>query len=274
MNTRDAVCVRWTLGLGEEGVDKDIDNPLRRALARLFTTGKPFSRLVQVFVEFDEGPLRWLGVFVQGKRTMFFPGFSHQFDSIEAFRGDLLDIRRGFFLDHFSLEANRTAWHVTSRNSTDHLRQAPTRNLGNGRVLWFGLSSVDRHCFKPVLRTTHIEFDSPLGDGNRRREVFQKARDGAVFPIVSFPESHADHFGTPKFFHFSAIAGPPGFDVYLGPNHAPPLGGPYVRGDVATLAGDKHCRVHRVSISPTVDLQLTMFQLAGELVAPITLTAP
>lgn len=94
---------------GRPGLDSDPHNPFNRSLARLMSTGKPFSRLSFSFLDEGDGRYRWFGVFVEGARVVFFPGFSTAFDGIESHRGKQLHARRQFQFDHLSLEKNRAS---------------------------------------------------------------------------------------------------------------------------------------------------------------------
>jgi hypothetical protein len=60
----------WRFDGGQDGVDSDPDNPLSRAVNRLFQTGQPFKRLSMSFyaktstTDLSYRRLCWLGVFV------------------------------------------------------------------------------------------------------------------------------------------------------------------------------------------------------------------
>ena len=263
--------VEWSMDAGRVGLDSDPTNPLSRSLARLISSGNPFSRLSLSFLNEGGGRLRWFGVFAEGKRTLFFPGFSVAFDGIESHRGQKPHARRPFGFDHLSLEEDRTAWHVTSRGSSDHLGSPRALPLGSGRVLWFGLSFASLDAFRPVQDRTEIAFSAPSSDALRRREVIMAAREQAEFPILSLPDGPLAT-KPDSYFHASVIAGPPGFETYLGPEHAFPIGSPYLASPFPSILNDLPTRIHRLELSSNTDLQITLARLPGKLNVPVAFT--
>ena len=256
---------------GRNGLDSDPTNPLSRSLARLINTGKPFSRLSLSFLNEGQGHLRWFGVFVESKRTLFFPGFSKSFDGIESHRGLEPHARRSFEFDHLSLEKDRTTWHVSARGSSDHLGSPRTHALGNGRVLWFGLSFASVDAFRLVQDKTVVEFSAPPSDAARRGKIITAARERAKFPILSLPDGPlATLPGT--YFHASVIAGPAGFETYLGPEHAFPIGSPYLASPFPSVLSDFPIKIHRLQLSPNMDLQIALTRLSGKLTVPVVFT--
>jgi len=267
----DTIKIEWRMGAGRAGVDSDPENPLSRSLSRLINTGKPFSRLALSFLNEGQGLWRWFGIFAEGKRTLFFPGFSEAFDGIESHRGQQPHTRRSFDFDHLSLEKDRTTWHLTARGSSEHLGSPRTLALGNGRVLWFGLSFASLYAFRPVQDRTTVEFAAPSKDAARRREIVMASREGADFPTFSLPDGHlATQPDT--YFHASVIAGPTGFETYLGPEHAFPIGSPYLASPFPSVLNDLPARIHRVKLSQNTDLQITLSRLPGKLIVPVAFT--
>lgn len=267
----DTTKIEWSMDAGRSGLDSDPTNPLSRSLARLINTGKPFSRLALSFLNEGEGQFRWFGVFVEGKRTLFFPGFSVAFDGIESHRGQVPHARRSFEFDHLSLEKDRTTWHVTARGSSDHLGSLRTLALGNGRVLWFGLSFASLDAFRPVQDKTAIEFSAPSNDAARRRKIVMASREQAEFPILSLPDCPLAAQPS-SYFHASVIAGPAGFETYLGLEHAFAIGSPYLASPFPSVLNDLPTRIHRLQLSSNTDLQITLARLPGKLIVPVAFT--
>jgi hypothetical protein len=195
------------------------------------------------------------------------------FDELECFQGEKLHARRTFSFDHVSLEEDRRTWHLTAPSSSDHVAGPRTLDLGEGRVLWFGLSFQTFEAFRPVLNETTLEFVSPRSDSQRRREAFTAAREGALFPIIALNGEHPNPFHE-SFVHVSVVAGPPGFQDYMGPELAFPVGSPYLRAPLPVTLSNLPCRTHRVALSTTTDIQITVTQLPGALVTPVTFTGP
>lgn len=269
----DTIKVRWEMDAGRPEPDSDPTNPLSRSLARLINTGKPFSRLALSFLHEGDSLLRWFGAFAEGKRTLFFPGFSVAYDGIESHRGQLPPARRSFELDHLSLEKDRSTWHLTARGSLDHLGSPRTLPLGNDRVLWFGLSFDSLDTFRPASNSTVIEFAAPPNDAARRRDVIMASRDNAEFPVLSLPDGPLLPMPD-SYFHVSVIAGPPDFETYLGPEHGFPVGSPYLASPFPQVLKDLPTRIHRVALSDNTALQITLMRLPGRLTVPVTFTGP
>jgi hypothetical protein len=269
----DTIKIEWSMDAGRDGLDSDPTNPLSRSLARLINTGKPFSRLSLSFLNEGQGHLRWFGVFVESKRTLFFPGFSKAFDGIESHRGPEPHARRSFEFDHLSLEKDRTTWHVTARGSSDHLGSPRTLALGNGRVLWFGLSFASVDAFRPVQNKTVTEFSTPPSDASRRRDIITASRERAKFSILSLPDGPLATLPE-TYFHASVIAGPAGFETCLGPEHAFPIGSPFLASPFPSVPSDLPIRIHRIQLSPDTDLQITLTRLSGKLTVPVAFTGP
>lgn len=267
----DTIAFKWRMDAGRPALDSDPTNPLSRSLTRLATTGKPFSRLSLSFLNEGNGLLRWFGVFVEGQRTMFFPGFSEAFDGIDSHRGQQPHANRPFDFDHLSLEKDRQSWHLTARGSADHLGSPQTLVLGDGRVLWFGLSFTSLEAFRPLQDETLVEFSAPSVDAVRRRSVVTDARKGAEFPILSLADGKLSaQEGT--YFHISVIAGPAGFETYLGPEHGFPVGSPYLASPFPSVLNDLPTRIHRLQLSSNTDLQITLTRLSGKLIVPVAFT--
>lgn len=255
------------------GVDSNPQSPLHRSLDQLITTGKPFSRLALTFLSDRGGQLRWFGAFAEGKRTMFFPGFTTAFDSIDVRRGPEPQLKRSFELDHLSLEQDRKNWHLTTQGSTDHIGSPSTLALGSGRFLWFGLSFGSLEAFLPVYDRTALEFESPSSDAERRRAVIMAARENAEFPILSLPDGPLDA-RQGSYFHTSVIAGPAGFETYLGAEHAYPIGSPFLSSSMPSRLDDLPCKIFRLKLSVQTELQITVMRLPGKLLVPVTFTGP
>ena len=270
---KDTIAIDWLMDAQRPGIDKNPVNPLHRSLAQLISTGKPFSRLSLAFLQDENDQLRWFGSFAQGKRAFFFPGFSTAFDGIDAHPGQNPKVRKPFDFDHLSLEHDRRHWHLTTKGSTDHLGSPRTLELGDGRYLWFGLSFGSVNSFLPVYDQTRLEFSCPSSDADRRRKAIMDAREDAEFPILSLPDGALkSESGT--YFHTSVIAGPPGFDTYLGGEHAFPIGSPYLATPFPDRLINLPSKIFRLSLSADTDLQITLMRLRGRLLVPVTFTGP
>lgn len=263
----DLIEFGYDFSIGIPGKDSDERNPFHRSVRRLFTSGKPFSRLAFSFLRDKDQPPRWLGVFVQGKRTMFFPGFAQSLDRAESAHGSGSPTQQEFAFDHVTLESHRKEWHVSEAGTDEHIGGPKTLDLGDGRVLWFGLSFASMAVFRPAMKRTSIEFSSPKNDSKRRIGVLRSAREGAEFPIIEFNEAQAIPIEQ-YFFHLAVVAGPPGFDIYRGPVMGLPNGNPHVIFPAPSNLLGLPIRTHRLMLSSETELQITASRVPGILGIP------
>src|SRR5690606_34766544 len=118
---------------------------------------------------------------------------------------------------------------------------------------------------------TEIEFSAPSNDAARRREVIMASRKDAEFPILSLPDGPLST-QPDSYFHVSVIAGPAGFENYFGVEHAFPIGSPYLASPFPRVLNNLPTRIHRVHLSSTTDLQVTVARLPGKLTVPVAFT--
>ena len=269
----DDLSVSWNMEANRPGIDSDPGNPFHRSVARLIQTGKPFERLIHTFLRDRREKLRWFGTFVQGKRLVYFPGFVGPIGGVERHRGSILYDHSEMPFDHVTLEPGRVDWHITSIGSQDHLGGHKTIDLGEGRVLWFGVSFESPRAFVPAFNVTSLSFPSPVRDTERRRMVLLKAREGARFPLLDFPSTPYE-IKRPAFCHSSIIVGPRGFPTYFGATHGFPIGSPYLAESLPEAIIELPVRIHRMELSPETDLQISLCYLPGSLRVRTTLTSP
>lgn len=269
--------VTWSLDIGVPGDDSSAANPLARAVRRLLLgDGQPFSRLSLCFFRDDNALAHWLGVFVHsaGGRVLFFPAMPETIDQLQAFRAETEVAHRHFAFDHASLECDLQRWHVTSTGSADHVGNAATLPLGDGRVLWFGMSVASTSALRLLRQTSTVTADVPDSDAKRRWRVLKDARENAAFPMVSMNMEDASAPTEPRFLHFAVIVGPSGFADYRGTELGFPFGNPYVVGGLEPLPRGLPLRSHRFALSATLDVQIVCAWVPGRLSVPITFTTP
>ncbi len=274
-NKNHLLKLTWYLEYGAQGTDDDPDNPLSRAVNRLFEDGKPFQRIALCFFgDLAPGvsrstPVRWLGVFTLSAagQVIFFPGFAARPAGMVSFRRHpshpLHD--QAFQVDHLSLEKDRTQFHLTEPKSKGHLRGWPTYPLGDGRVLWCGMSVARETALRELKAETLVISDAPPSDSRRRSAVFLQAREGAEFLWVSLHPEARRHFQE-GFLHFAFIVGLQEFPPYEGdqlgfPFDSPDLSQPLLPG---VLEGLPLCH-HRLSLGSSVDIQIVTMWLPGTL---------
>lgn len=274
--TTEIMKLTYETDFGNEGEDTDPINPLSRAVSRLFEDGQPFKRLNMCCFS-DEAPAavpRWFGVFIKSSwdRIIYFPGYMKTVEPIIGYRGNKLQWNQIFDLDHMTIENNFESWHITSRRSREHIGALPTAALGGGRFLWFGMSLSQSNIFRDFKNKTIVTTKIPVSDSNRRSQVFFDSRDGANFHILGINPDSRNIFPN-GFFHFSLIVGPSGFELYKGEKHGYPVDSPFLGKPLPIGELNIPVRLHRVSLSENIDIQITIAWLPGALKKPIVLTA-
>jgi hypothetical protein len=269
----------WNMNIGADGTDGDPENPLSRALDRLLRTGKPFERLTLCFCQLPDvqaGPaaVRWLGAFAlsAGERLLFFPGFANPPEAAVGFRDADRMWRADRPIDHLSLERDTGRWHATTPRSRHHFGGPEALDLGEGRCLWFGFSVAAPEFLRPANKVTLAAADVPGVDAVRRTEVFRRAREAAAFPVVT--PNPATRLDAPGYFHFSVVAGPPGFPDYTGTEHGFPRHAPYLGEPMPDRIDGLAVASFRTGLAPYCDLWVTVMRLPGRLTVPWLFTSP
>ena len=276
----DILELTWEMEAGVTGDDNDPDNPLSRALGRLFADGQPFIRLMQCFCadrrqHADRPTMRWLGVFIlsAGGRVIFFPGFRSTKRHVEGFRGRDQMWNEGFDFDHISLEKGFRRWHITSRGSKRQRGGPRTTELGEQRFLWCGLSVSTLDELRVVKRRTKVIGHMPESDARRRYNVFVNAREHARFQVLEWHPQVWEK-GLKGLWHFGLVIAPPRSPTYLGGTLGFPEGSPFLAEPLPVGQFQLPVRHHRLELSPEIGLQITTVLVPGSLMVPVTLTAP
>lgn len=275
--TADTLVITCSSEDGSPGIDSDPNNPLARALNSLLNTGRPIQRLSACY--FDPLPMatgiRWFGTFVysDGDRLIYFPGLAEMQPSLQTSKSAGPIKQQSFKVDHLSLEAHRRDWHLTTKGSTGHVGGYPTTDLGEGRVLWFGLSIASPDTLRRLRTLTKVEAQAHSNDAHRRAEVFMASRNGVVYNTLMFNTTNYRPI-VPSFAHFTVIVGPFGFADYFGEHRAFPFESPYISPKLPEVLRDIPMRSHRISLEPHVDLQIITTVLPGVVTVPAAFTSP
>ena len=274
--TTEIIRLSYTTDFGIKGEDTDPDNPLSRAVDSLFQEGQPFKRLNMCCLQEDVPAKvpRWFGVFIKSAadRILFFPGLKKTTEPIEGYKGKDLRWNQIFNIDHMTLEKDYKTWHISSSKSEAHIGKLPTAALGNGRYLWFGMSLSHTGTLRDFKKETIITTRVPASDSSRRTQVFIDSRDGANFHILGINPDARNIFPE-GFLHFSIIVGHSGFELYRGEKHGYPVDSPFLSKPLPIGELNIPVRLHRVSLSKNIDIQITIAWLPGALKKPIVLTA-
>jgi hypothetical protein len=97
------------------------------------------------------------------------------------------------------------------------------------------------------------------------------SREEAEFKIVE-PHPDAVDVFQQGFLHISFIAGPKGFESYLGARHGFPEGSPFLLQPLPQGSVQLPIKLHRISVSQSIDVQATAAWLPGKLKGPLTFT--
>lgn len=270
----DTLNITWSMPIGTQEKDTAPENPLSRAIAQLLHQGKPFPRLSMCFFDPGNQVPRWLGVLVHsaGDRILFFPGYASSHNGIRRFFQSKEVFNQSFQFDHVSLERDMKTWHATAFGSTAHVGKTRTLELGESRVLWFGLSIAGDHILRLLSRETIVTAKVPAVDSKRRIDTFKAAREGAQFPLISL-NTDTPRYTDQTFLHFAFIVGPRGFNDYIGSDLGLPVNSPFLASSLPDMFSSLALRSHRVELSPTTDLQIVCLELPGALNVPLTFTS-
>jgi len=272
----DTLSIAYRMYQGVPGRDDDPKNPMSRALTSLMKDNSRLPTFTQAFL-IDEAPgepWRWLGVFVKsaGDRILFFPGFKTDIVRIRGSRGEERKYDRPFKFDHVSLEKDRVSWHVTTARSNKHQGGPLATDLGEGRVLWFGMSLASTDVLRELHQETVATIQVPERTSEWKAQEFIRSRQGKEFPGVYMPEKTLEA-AVPIFPLISVIVGPTDFEWYRGPVWGWPYGSEFVRGEPSGNSPIplRHQRFH---LDEETDIQLTAIWAPGSLLIPAVMTGP
>jgi len=263
-------------------VDDDPDNPLSRAARNPLVDGRPQPNLSLCFYsdpggdEIEEKPnLRWFGAFVlfSGGRLIFFPGLNFNATWVKVARRRSHQERHDIHVDHITLEKNHRRWHYTGPGSKRHLGSGLTTDLGENRFLWFGMSIAESDVLKAVREETVFHTMVPVSNTKRRTDAFMASREGAIFNTISLHPDAKQRFDT-GFLHFGLIIGPSGFADYSGPNLGIPFGSPFLAENLPNSLTNMPLRLHRISMSSKLDIEIVALWIPGALTEMVTFTCP
>lgn len=275
----DYLSFTWELNIGEQGVDADPSNPLSRAFRRPLEQGAPYEGHALCFYFGEEQDLhtrrgvRWLGVFLLSidGRVIFFPGLSIPIDWIDTTTTGRTDPRHPFDLDHVSLESRRQRWHFTAPQSRDHYAAGRTPDVGDGRLLWFGLSLSGEDVLREVRRSTEVLYPSPPSDTMRRLELLRDAEQAASSHSIGLMDGSRARF-SPGFLHLTFLVGPRDAPNYNGPNFLFPYGSLNLEQPLPPRIPNLQVRLHRIALASTYDIQIACMWLPGRNTVPAVWT--
>lgn len=267
---------------GVAGEDSDPVNPLARATRALLHDGAGFRSAASVhFADPITRALRWFGLFVEGDsgRLVFFPGFAKRPDRLGYQRDGHPSREIPHLADHVTLEPDRARWHSTEyagrssrkrRAGGGHQGGAWTRPIGEGRVLWFGMSISGAEMLRVVRAGTVALAPAPPNseEVERRMEVFRQAIADTVGVLVvpgSLPAG-------PSALHFSVVVAPVGAPDYTGRERGLGRSGAGFR----LLAQDGTTTPYNsmtIPLGTAIRLQLFVMWVPAEMTAAIVLHA-
>lgn len=183
--------------LGEPGVANDANHVLMRAARAILRQGRPQAAIALALYRAvaAQPPIRWFGVFIRtaGDRILYFPAVE-------------LEVSRGgggkkLTVDHITLEPDRRTWHFTeptAPRSRRHQSGGRTRQFGDGRVGWCGITISEEALLPPLMKQTVLRGSVPRRDERRRHDEFVSAARAARHHVIRQPESD-ERIGSPHF---------------------------------------------------------------------------
>ena len=272
----DTLKITYPVEAGEPGIDDDPKHPISRALQTLM--GPKNSRLPAfaqaILVDDTIGePARWFGVFVKsdGGRIIFFPGLHEPTIAIRGSKGKKFKFFRKFGFDHISLEKDRASWHVTSERSKDHQHATAPKNLGDGRLLWFGLNLASLDKLRVVRQQTVASFQVSENSAKWKAEEFGRAVAKSSLILIRMPPKPA---GVANSFPvISVIVGPPDFEAYQGEEFGWAYGSDMVIGQPPADHPISRM-VQRFTLDETTLIQTSAVWAPGRLLLPGILATP
>lgn len=179
---------------------------LLRPFRRIAQLGKPTGRINYVF--FQENNSYYIAgslAYSPESCVLFFPGLTIR--SIKWFKGKHQMLRKeGSFgvIDHLTLEPGYKRGHITT--STDKRIKHKTQLIGANTVFWFAMSTRSPLLLEPLYSKVRFSFTCPPNDSKRRIEDIMKAREDAVFHLMSLAGN--DKVGDDEFLHLEFFIGP------------------------------------------------------------------
>jgi hypothetical protein len=251
------ITLKSSFGAPEE--DGSPDNPLARATKNLLTKGQRLDRVALAALQVNSTDVRWIGMFVKSSagRLIFFPGFAAPYDRLARNEGPNRPIDISFAVDHITLENNLKSWHFTEPAETGrHAQGGRALDVGDGRVLWFGMTINGPDDLRVVRSVTVARGKYPPNDQEARARMscfMEAVREGQAMHVQLPSKPHPGCV-----LHFAVIAAKHGAPAYQGPNFA--LTEPYV----SLGAGGSHPgNTSRLALSPDRDIQIIAFWVPG-----------
>jgi hypothetical protein len=137
--------------------------------------------------------------------------------------------------------------------------------LGDGRVLWCGMSVARETALRELKAETLVISDTSPSHSRQRSDWFLQAREGAEFLWASLHPEARSRFQE-GFLHFALIVGPHEFPDYEGHQLGFPFGSPDLpKPLLPNVLENLPVRYHRLSLGSSIDIQIVTMWLPGTL---------
>lgn len=185
---------------------------LFRPLRQLAEEGKPIGKINYIFYK-EKKVLYILGslCYSPGGRVLFFPGIKNRVIRwVTKQRGRPPALAKDIIADHLTLDCNLKSGHITTRtidNKSKVLEKVSsfaTKKIADG-VFWFAISVKNASLLERLVKRSTFSFTSPASDAERRSDEVIKAREGAIFHVVSLADDAVSTTG--EFIHFRFFLG-------------------------------------------------------------------
>jgi hypothetical protein len=196
---------------GKQAAEPETGSPrvsLLRPFRRIAQLGKPTGTINYVFFQgnssyYTAGSL----AYSPESCLLFFPGLTIR--SIKRFKGKHEVLHKEASLeaiDHLTLEPGYKRGHITT--STGKKIKHKTKLTGPDTVFWFAMSTRSPKLLEPIYSKVKFSFACPPSDSKRRVEDIMKAKEAAVFHLISLAGN--DKVGDDEFLHLEFFVVPDG----------------------------------------------------------------
>ena len=142
-------------------------------------------------------------------------------------------------------------------------------DIGENRVLWFGMSVQSLNILRKAKRRTEATFLLPDKAVQFKRDQLDRAvSKGVAVKVILPPKPEAGAY----FPLFTAVVGPRNSPVYRGPE----WGNPYASDRVTDFDQTRKITpsVNQFPIDPDTDLQVTAMWITGRMSIPVIMVTP
>jgi hypothetical protein len=197
--------------VGKKIRNKNRNSVIFKPWAKLINNGEPVGKIFYIFFNNDEKDLSDLNIlgsvcFSKGNQLLFFPGFPADFIEYFDSEGKILESRKNFIIDHFSLENTLDRWHITSKNADGSSIRIENRNvikLDENCIHWLTLDINTTTSLEKLCQNNQIQFDCFFNIIEKTEAEKKNARSNIDDLIIRPSDARVDD--GPAFWHFEFL---------------------------------------------------------------------